>query len=54
MKRTTIFLTKSQLKGLAEATQTDVLGMATLIRIFINEGLARRKRAARKLAAEAK
>ena len=47
MKRTTIFLTKSQREGLAEAAQTDVLGMATLIRIFVSEGLARRKRAAR-------
>lgn len=51
MKRTTIFLTKSQIKGLTEAAQTDVLGTATLVRIFVSEGLARRKRAAQKLAA---
>jgi hypothetical protein len=52
MKRTTIFLTKSQIEGLTEATKTDVLGMATLIRIFVSEGLARRKRAAKQATAK--
>jgi hypothetical protein len=51
MKRTTVFLTDAHIRGLAEVAQTDVLGVATLIRIFITEGITRRKQAAKKLAA---
>jgi hypothetical protein len=47
MLRTTIFVTKVQIAALNEAVKPDGLTTAALIRIFINEGLARRKRKAR-------
>jgi hypothetical protein len=42
MKRTTVFLTDRQVQALAEAGEADGLSASVLIRIFINEGLARR------------
>lgn len=44
MIRTTLFLTESQYKALAATAEPDALTVAALIRILINEGLARRKR----------
>jgi hypothetical protein len=46
--RTTVMLSKSQVAGLAEAAKADPAGLkpSHLIRTFIAEGLARRKRQA--------
>ena len=44
MQRTTIFLTKSQIAKLAKTAAPDGLTTAALVRIFVNEGLTRRKR----------
>ncbi len=44
MKRTTIFLAPVQIDGLARAAKDDGLCAAQLIRMAINEFLARRKR----------
>jgi hypothetical protein len=48
MKRTTVFLSKAALAELAEAAKADPSGLKSshLIRQFISEGLARRKRQA--------
>ena len=48
MIRTTVFLTKRQHEGLAQAAKADPAGTKSshLIRQFISEGLARRKRQA--------
>jgi hypothetical protein len=48
MKRTTVFLSKAALTGLAEAAKADPAGLKSshLIRKFIAEGLARQKRQA--------
>ena len=49
MIRTTVMLSTAQVKGLAEAAKTDPAGLkpSHLIRMFISEGLERRKRAER-------
>lgn len=44
MRRTTVFLTKAQQVGLAEAAKPDGLTPSALIRIAVNEYLARRRR----------
>jgi hypothetical protein len=45
MKRTTIFLAPQQVAGLAAVAKTNPdVSVARLIRRFISEGLARRKR----------
>jgi hypothetical protein len=44
MKRTTVFLTQTQTDGLATAAKQDGLCPAQLVRIALNEWLARRKR----------
>jgi hypothetical protein len=46
MMRTTLFLKESQCRALAAAAEPDALTVAALIRILINEGLARRKQQA--------
>jgi hypothetical protein len=48
MIRTTVMLSKAAVAGLAEAAKTDPAGLkqSHLIRQFIAEGLARRKRQA--------
>ncbi len=48
MIRTTVLLTKRQYEGLAQAAKADPVGTSSahLIRQFISEGLARRKRQA--------
>jgi len=48
MIRTTVFLTKEQYNGLAEAAKADPAGLKSshLIRRFISEGLARQKKQA--------
>lgn len=48
MRRTSIWLTCEQLEQLALAAKRDGLKSAHLVRVFINEGLARRKRQAAK------
>jgi len=44
MRRTSIWLTQEQLERLAEVAKRDRLKSAHLVRMFINEGLARRER----------
>jgi hypothetical protein len=44
MHRTTVFLTAQQLKGLKEVGQMSHLSMSTLLRMFVTEGVIRRKR----------
>lgn len=44
MKRTTIFLTAKQIEELKGVAKLDGVKPSALIRIFINEGLARRTR----------
>jgi hypothetical protein len=44
MKRTTIFLTETQVEALKVAAKPDGITWSALIRVFINEGLARRRR----------
>lgn len=44
MLRTTVFLAQIQIDGLAQAAKEDGLCSAQIIRIAINEWLARRKR----------
>jgi hypothetical protein len=53
MKRTTVCLKQGQLDGLAQAAREDPAGlsMVDLIRLFINDGLARRAAKAQKQAA---
>jgi hypothetical protein len=48
MKRTTVFLSKAAVAGLAEAAKADPAGLKSshLIRQFVSAGLARRKRQA--------
>ncbi|MGA7640065.1 MAG: hypothetical protein WCB00_24245 [Candidatus Acidiferrales bacterium] len=48
MLRTTVLLSLSQVKGLAEIVKTDPAGLKSshLIRQFIADGIARRKRQA--------
>lgn len=48
LRMTSIYLGEKQMKEIVAAAKPDGLSMAALIRIFINEGLARRKRAALK------
>jgi hypothetical protein len=45
MHRTTVMLTAQQLTGLKEVGQASHLSMSTLLRIFVTEGISRRKRA---------
>jgi hypothetical protein len=45
MHRTTVMLTAQQLRGLKEVGQLDHLSMSSLLRIFVTEGISRRKRA---------
>lgn len=47
-QKTTIVLLPAQIAGLAEVSKADPVGLkpSHLIRMFINEGLARRKREA--------
>lgn len=47
MKRTTIWLTKRQRAGLAQTAKEEGLRSAHIIRLFINDGLKRRLRAAK-------
>ena len=44
MHRTTVFLTARQLRGLKEVGKADGLSMSSMTRIFMTEGIARRKR----------
>lgn len=44
MTRTTVWLTKNQREGLAQAAKEAGLCSAHILRIYVNEGLARRKR----------
>jgi hypothetical protein len=50
MIRTTVYLSTAQVAGLAEAAKADPAGLKSshLIRMFINAGLAARKRSAKK------
>jgi hypothetical protein len=50
MVRTTVFLPKAMVAELAEAAKADPTGLKSshLIRMFINAGLAARKRSAKK------
>jgi hypothetical protein len=54
MHRTTIFLTSRQRSKLADAAKPEGLSVASLIRIFINEGLARRSAQQAKLSGQNK
>jgi hypothetical protein len=44
MHRTTVMLTAQQLRGLKEVGQVSHLSMSSLLRMFVTEGVARRKR----------
>jgi hypothetical protein len=44
MHRTTVFLTAQQLRGLKDVGQVSHLSMSSLLRMFVTEGIARRKR----------
>jgi hypothetical protein len=44
MHRTTVFLTAQQLRGLKDVGQMSHLSMSSLLRMFVTEGIARRKR----------
>jgi hypothetical protein len=44
MHRTTVMLTAQQLRGLKEVGQESYLSMSTLLRLFVTEGVTRRKR----------
>ena len=44
MRRTTVMLTSQQLRGLKEVGQVSHLSMSSLLRMFVTEGIARRKR----------
>ena len=48
MHRTTIYLAQAQMNGLAHASQEIGLTQSALIRIAINELIARRKRQGKK------
>ena len=43
MKRTTVFLTEKQLKKLSEVAARKALKPAQLIRMYVQEGLAKEK-----------
>jgi hypothetical protein len=44
MHRTTVMLTAQQLRGLKEVGVADHLSMSSMLRMFVTEGILRRKR----------
>jgi hypothetical protein len=45
MRRTTVTLTAQQVQGLKQVGQESHLSQSSLIRMFVTEGIARRRRA---------